>query len=72
MPGACASGRFASKPISTVPITAESAVVTYIASNETPSSAENMPEFTTSMYAIARKVVTPAMISVFAVEPFAV
>lgn len=71
MPGACARGRFASSPIKIVPTIAESAVVTYIASNETPFSAENIPELTIRIYAIARKVVSPATASVFSEDPFA-
>ena len=69
MPDACASGRLASRPISTVPMTADSAVAMYTASNETPSRFANIPGLTIRMYAIAAKVVSPAMISVRTVVP---
>lgn len=48
---------------------AESAVVTYMASNDTTPRVANIPEFTTSMYAIARKVVNPAITSVLGDDP---
>ena len=72
IPGACASGRLDRSPISTVPMIAESAVVTYMASNDTTPSVANIPALTIRMYAIARNVVRPAMISVLGDEPILV
>lgn len=72
IPGACASGRFDKRPISTVPIMAESAVVTYIASNDTVPRFANIPELTTRIYAMARNVVKPAITSVLSDDPILV
>jgi len=72
IPGACASGRFDKRPISTVPIIAESAVVTYMASKDTEPRLANIPEFTIRIYAIARKVVSPATTSVLSDDPISV
>ncbi|CDC60828.1 unknown [Clostridium sp. CAG:448] len=69
MPGACARGRLDKSPINTVPMTAESAVVTYMASKDTVPRFSNMPALTTRMYAMARKVVSPARISVLSEDP---
>ena len=71
MPGACANGNFAKNAINKVPTIAPSAVATNTDSCRAASEPAIWFGFTTKMYAIARKVTIPAMISVRTLLPAA-
>ena len=70
MPGARANGKFAHRPMTTHPTKAAIAVANSASSKGIPAT-DNIAGFTSSMYAIVRKVVIPARISEPAVTPFA-
>jgi len=65
IPGASATGHLAQNPIINVPITAAIIVAVNTAPNSMPvPSVDNIPGFTTVIYAIVKKVARPALTSV--------
>lgn len=70
MPGASAYGTLANKPMTSVPTTAEMMVARNTAPHSIPAWLR-IDGLTAIMYAIVKKVVSPAMISFGTVEPFA-
>jgi hypothetical protein len=71
MPGATANGTFATNPITSVPITVANMVATNTPPQFMPAPAKILG-FTNMIYAIVKKVVTPARISVRKLEPLLV